>query len=340
LRLTPQLDREGGFKTGSSGDHSSRSLKGPKPKGEIDHTKGRRHDFLVRKNMSVRTKAELLLATITAVWGATFVVVKGALADASPLVFIAIRFSLAGLLLALVLGRGLRDIGWGVLGPGLLQGVFLFGGYALQTWGLIFTTPTKSAFITGFSVVLVPLILAAGGAPLRLPSLAAALTGLAGLYVLLAPSGAGGVNPGDLLTLGGSVSFAFQIVLVGRYAERLPLRAVVPVQITAVGLLAAVSLPFSGHLRLEWTPSLLGAFAITTVFATAFAFSGQNWAQQYTPPSHTALIFALEPVFAAVTSFFVAGERMGPRFLAGCALILGGMVISEFWGGRLSPVES
>ena len=290
--------------------------------------------------MSVRAKAELVLVAITAIWGTTFVVVKEALADASPMVFIAIRFSLAGLLLALVLGRGVRGLGREVLAAGLLQGVFLFGGYALQTWGLVFTTPTKSAFITGFSVVLVPLILAAGGAPLRLPSLAAALAGLAGLYVLLAPSASGGVNPGDLLTLGGAVAFAFQIVLVGRYAERLPLRAVVPVQIVAVGLLAALSLPVSGRIHLVWTPGLLGAFAVTSVFATAFAFSGQNWAQQYTPASHTALIFALEPVFAAITSRFVAGERMGARFLAGCVLILGGMVISELWGGRLSPVES
>lgn len=290
--------------------------------------------------MSVRTKAELLLVVITVVWGATFVVVKGALADASPLVFIAIRFSLAGLLLAVVLGRGVLGLGWDVLGPGVLQGVFLFGGYALQTWGLMFTTPSKSAFITGFSVVLVPLILAAGGARLHVPSLAAALTGLAGLYVLLAPSGSGTVNPGDLLTLGGSVSFAFQIVLVGRYAERLPVRAVVPVQIATVGLLAALSLPFGGHLRLAWTPGLLAALAITSLFATAFAFSGQNWAQRYTPAAHTALIFALEPVFAALTSRFATGERMGLRFLAGCTLILGGMVISEFRGGRLSPVES
>jgi drug/metabolite transporter (DMT)-like permease len=290
--------------------------------------------------MSVRAKAELLLVAIAAIWGTTFVVVKGALVDASPLVFIAIRFCLAGGLLALVLSRGVRGFGRDVLIAGLLQGVFLFGGYALQTWGLVFTTPTKSAFITGFSVVLVPLILAAGGAPLRLPSVAAALAGLAGLYVLLAPSAASGINPGDLLTLGGSISFAFQIVLVGRYADRLPLRAIVPVQIAAVGLLATLSLPFTGRLRLAWTPGLLGAFVITSVFATAFAFSGQNWAQQYTPASHTALIFALEPVFAAITSRLVAGERMGARFLAGCILILGGMVISELWGGRLSPVES
>ena len=290
--------------------------------------------------MSRRARAELLLVVIAAIWGTTFVVVKGALADASPLAFIAIRFCLSALLLVVVLGGGFRGLGRDVLAAGLLQGVFLFGGYALQTWGLIFTTPTKSAFITGFSVVLVPLILAAGGAPLRGSSLAAGLAGLAGLYVLLAPSAADGINPGDLLTLGGAISFAFQIVLVGRYADRLPLRAVVPVQIAAVGLLATLSLPLSGHIRLAWTPSLVGAFAVTSVFATAFAFTGQNWAQQYTPASHTALIFSLEPVFAAITSRLVVGERMGARFLGGCLLILGGMVISELWGGRLSPVES
>jgi len=289
--------------------------------------------------MSIRTKAELLLVAITVVWGATFVVVKGALADASPLVFIAIRFSLAGLLLAVVLGHGFRGLGRQVLGAGVLQGVFLFGGYALQTWGLMFTTPSKSAFITGFSVILVPVILVFRGARLRPAAAAGAVLGLAGLYFLVMPAGLEGVNRGDVLTLIASVSFAFHIVLVGHYA-RLSFLHLVPVQVLLVGLVALSASPFAGGLTLRWSTRLVVALTITSVLATAFAFSVQSWAQQYTPAAHTALIFALEPLFAAIASRLVVSEHLGGRVLLGSVLILSGMVVSEIWGGAApSAVE-
>jgi drug/metabolite transporter (DMT)-like permease len=92
--------------------------------------------------------------------------------------------------------------------------------------------------------------------------------------------------------------------------------------------------------KLHWTRGLILTLVITAILATGFAFSVQNWAQQYTPPAHTALIFALEPVFAALTSRILTGERLGGKVLLGCGLILGGMVVSELWGGTApSPVE-
>lgn len=275
---------------------------------------------------------------MTFIWGSTFVVVKGALKDASPLPFLAIRFTLAGLLLLLVLARGRMDRP--ALLPGLVLGVLLFAGYLFQTWGLVYTTPTKSAFITGFSVILVPLILMFYGLRLRGASFAGAVLGVAGIYFLVMPSGLKGVNRGDILTLFGAISFALHIVLVGSYTRRFSFLHLVPAQILAVGFLATAALPFDRNRMLHWSVGLVVALVITGVMATGFAFSVQNWAQQYTPPAHTALIFALEPVFAAVASRVVMGERLGGRVLLGSALILGGMVVSELWGGTApAPVE-
>jgi drug/metabolite transporter (DMT)-like permease len=285
-----------------------------------------------------RAKAELLLVLVTLIWGSTFVVVKEALVDASPLPFLGIRFTLAGILLFLVMGRGLGERQ--ALGPGFLLGVFLFAGYLFQTTGLLYTTPSKSAFITGFAVILVPFLQVLQGFRLRVATIAGALLGLAGIYFLVLPSGLHAVNRGDVLTLFGAVSFAVHIVLVGSYTRRFSFRHLVPVQILVVGLLAAAALPLNLDFRLHWTAGLIGALLLTAVLATGFAFSVQNWAQQFTPPAHTALIFALEPVFAALTSRLVLGERLGGKVFMGSALILAGMVISEIWGSTTpSPVE-
>ena len=288
--------------------------------------------------MSTRTKAEVFLVVVTAIWGCTFVVVKGALADASPLPFLAVRFMLAGLLLLAILGRGQVDRG--TIPPGSILGLFLFAGYLFQTWGLIYTTPSKSAFLTGFSVILVPVIMMLSGFRMASATLVGGVLGLFGIYLLVAPSGVAAVNRGDLLTLAGALSFAVHIVLVGHYTKKFSFLHLVPVQVLVVGLLSLGALPFVPDQTLHLTGRLVGAILVTAVLATGVAFSVQNWAQQYTPAAHTALIFALEPVFAALSSWLVIGEHFGGRVLLGSGLILAGMVISEIWGGSLpSPVE-
>jgi len=223
---------------------------------------------------------------------------------------------------------------------GLVLGLFLFTGYLFQTWGLVYTSPSKSAFITGFGVILVPFIQVFHGFHLRAATVAGALLGFAGIFFLVMPSGVDSVNRGDILTLAGAVSFAVHIVLVGGYTRRYSFRHLVPTQILVVGALATLALPFDPEFVMNWSPGLVAAVIVTAVLATGFAFSVQNWAQQFTPPAHTALIFALEPVFAAVTSRLVLGEHLGGKVLLGSALILAGMVVSELWGGTApSPVE-
>jgi drug/metabolite transporter (DMT)-like permease len=288
--------------------------------------------------LSQRSKADFLLVVTTFIWGSTFVIVKGALQDASPFPFLAIRFILAGVLMWLVMGRGRLDRQ--ALVPSLVLGVFLFAGYAFQTWGLTSTTPSKSAFITGFSVILVPLISLLHGYRLRAANLGGAGLGLLGLYFLVLPSGLSAVNRGDLLTMFGAVSFAVHIVLVGGYTRRFSFQDLAPGQILVVGIVAALAVPVGPAWIVHWSGRLIFALAVTAIFATGFAFGIQVWAQQYTPPAHTALIFALEPVFAALTSRLVIGEHLGGKVLVGSGFILAGMVVSEVWGGAApAPVE-
>jgi drug/metabolite transporter (DMT)-like permease len=292
-----------------------------------------------------RLKADLLLAFISFIWGSTFVVVKAALADASPLVFLALRFALATAVLLLVVGRRSRELEGGLARAGLLAGGFLATGYVFQTVGLQYTTPTKSAFITGLSVVLVPVLLALTfRRAVRHTTTAGVLAATVGLYLLTIPAGTFSINRGDLLTVFGALAFAAQIIVVGHYAGRFSFSALGLAQVAAALLLTVLILP-GAHwtavepARLVWSPWLVLALAITGIFATALAFSIQAWAQRYTSPTHTALLFSLEPVFAALTSYLVYGERLTGRGLTGAALILLGILVVEFRGPAPTPAE-
>jgi drug/metabolite transporter (DMT)-like permease len=285
-----------------------------------------------------RTKAELLLVITTFIWGSSFVIVKDALSDAGPFPFLAVRFALAALVMFGFMARG--RLPRSAILPSVVLGVMLFIGYAFQTWGLTLTTPSKSGFITGFGVIMVPLFALFSGHPMRATNFVGAGLGFLGLYFLVMPFGMTAVNRGDVLTLLGATAFAIHIVLVGTYTRRHSFLHLAPGQIIVVALLAALAIPFSRSTTLHWTRELIFAIVVTALFATAFAFAAQVWAQQYTPPAHTALIFALEPVFAALTSRIVLHEHLGRKALWGAAFILAGMIISEMWGGTgPAPVE-
>jgi drug/metabolite transporter (DMT)-like permease len=290
-------------------------------------------------------KAHLLLLGATFVWGATFLVIKDALADSTPLVFNAVRMSIATVALVAIFHRELRQLSMGALRAGFVLGVLMWLGYEFQTAGLLYTSASKSAFVTGSSVVLVPLLAATiwhrHVNPFTLAGVAAAL---AGLYLLCVPAGQtlspATLNRGDVLTLGCSVAFAFQIIFMGWSAQRYEFAHLVPVEIGVCALFMLLSIPVAerdGFLRP--TPMVLSALAVTALIGTVACFIIQAWAQRFTPPTHTALIFSLEPVFAGVTSYLFAGERLGLRGAMGATLILAGVLASELLGHVQKPEE-
>ena len=297
--------------------------------------------------MSRRLQADLALALCALIWGATFVVVKDALAFASVFSFNAVRFTLAALVMCVVYARALRKSNWATLAAGALIGFFMFGGYAFQTLGLKFTTPSKAAFITGAGVVMVPVLLAVFWRR-RISRWAwtGAVAALVGLYFLTVPrTGFSALNVGDLLALGCAVMFAFHIILVAKYSPRYSVAALSFLQVATTAVLTALCLPVLAVTRWEppfvrWSPSLIAAILITAVGATALCFSLQVWAQRYTSPTHTAILLSLEPVFAALTSLIVMRERLDARVLSGAILVFIGILLAELKGPAQAGADS
>lgn len=280
-----------------------------------------------------RTRAELALVLNTLVWGGTFVVVKDALRDVTPLLFLALRFSVATLALMVLFRRSWsnprnrRRSVWG----GLVCGVFLFAGYAFQTAGLRLTTAPKSAFITGLSTVLVPLLaLLVYRIRPRLTELAGVALATAGLALMTLE----GVSPvtigrGDLLTAICAVAFAGHIVAVGRYSPRASFELLSVTQVGISAVLALALFWWAETPAISARPAVWGAIVLTGLLATALAFTLQAWAQQYTTATRAALIFTLEPIFAWATAWALTGETLAARGVAGAVLIVGGILLVE-----------
>lgn len=277
---------------------------------------------------------DLALLAATAVWGSTFVVVRDAIREIPPLTFIAFRFTLATAVLApaVLIRHGPPDRA--TVRGGSAVGLWLGCGFALQTFGLLRTTPTRAAFLTGLSVVFVPLILVA--VYRRRPRTASVVgVGLAAAgLALLTGVGRGGFGPGEALVLGCAAAFAMQVLAVDRYA-----REVGPLRLLLVEIAVVAAVAWVAALLVEPAPRIpgrsgLAAVAVTGLLATAAALWTQNWAQQRIPPTRAGVIFAMEPVFAAAYAYLTAGERLGPTGIAGSALIVAGMIAAEFRTGN------
>jgi drug/metabolite transporter (DMT)-like permease len=281
---------------------------------------------------------ELAMVAVTAVWGSTFVLVRDAVAQIPPFTFIAYRFLAAALLLAAVRPRrtvgGQGDDGgrWGPLAAGAVIGLALFAGYGFQTVGLQYTTASNAGFITGLSVVLTPLLGAVvlGQSPGRWPVTGACLAAVGLGFLSLQTLE---VRQGDALVLGCAVAFAAHILLLGRYAPRLDTYRLAVVQLGTAGLLALVWATAAGDLAAPASAEVWVALAITSVVASAGAFLIQTRAQRELSPTRTAVIITMEPVFAGLFGFLVAGERLSGRGWLGAGLILAGMLTAEL-GGR------
>jgi drug/metabolite transporter (DMT)-like permease len=291
-----------------------------------------------------RLRADLALVGVCFVWGTTFVLVKEALTHVSTVLFLTIRFTMAAIaLLILFRGGGRRRRGERrlELRAGFLVGLCLFSGYCLQTQGLRFTTPAKAGFITGFYIPLVPVIGAIVYRRLpRMVEIAGVLLAAAGLGLLTLESAQFDIGFGDLLVLGSTVAYASHILVLGHFAKKVSFEILSLYQISTGALLGMGMFWWIETPRIEWTASVVLALLVTSLLATALAFSVQSWAQQFTTPTRTALIFAMEPVFAWLMSYLVAGEVLTMRAAAGAILILAGILLVELKPMRIAQHPS
>ncbi len=274
-------------------------------------------------------KADLWLLLATFFWGITFVTVKDAMRYATPLAFLGLRFLLAGIILLPFCYKGMMRLDKNGWRDGIILGAFLFGGFALQTAGLVHTTATRSAFITGLAVILVPvfsivMLKKQVDRWLVLGTLLAA----GGLFFLSRPAG-GGFDRGDILTALCAVCFAVEIILVEIYTKRhAPMDMVVVQIITAVTLCAALAWVFEKP-ALHINPSLWLDLLITSVLATAGSLVIQFTWQRKSNAARAAVIYTLEPLFAALFAFIILGETLGVLGWLGAGMILAGMLASE-----------
>jgi drug/metabolite transporter (DMT)-like permease len=282
--------------------------------------------------ISLEKRADASIVFLALIWGTTFILVKDALADISTLLFLAIRFGMATVMLALFFRGRLTTAAHfrKELRAGTLAGGMLFLAYFLQTAGLRLTTASKSAFITGLYIVLIPLISAAvyRNAPRWIDGLGIAMA-LAGLGLLTIDPGGLRVNVGDLLTAGCAAAFACHILLVEYFSRRVRFESLGVTQIAVVALLSLATCFWAETPRIHWSKPLWTGLLVTSVFATAVAFALYAWAQRHTTATRAALLFTLEPVFAGLTSWLVAGEVMTGRMFAGASLILAAIVLVE-----------
>ncbi|MBA4116557.1 MAG: DMT family transporter [Rubrobacter sp.] len=267
----------------------------------------------------------LLLVGVTMVWGWTFVVVQDAIALYGVLGFLSVRFALAAAVLApITLPRITRRTL--VVGGGI--GLVLASGYLLQTTGLLFTSPTNSGLITGLFVVFAPLadLLFFGKRPSR-PVLFAVLLSLLGM-ILLAGGGPVGANVGDLLTLLCAGSLGLHIALLSRYAYAHDASGLAFAQMLSVALVFAFFWPIFEPVAFPPREVWLALIA-TGLVASAGAFWVQTFVQQRISAARTAVILTMEPIFAAIFGYWLAGDRLVAVQIFGAALILSALVVGE-----------
>ncbi len=281
-----------------------------------------------------RWRADLALAVVALVWGTTFVIVKQAITQISALYFLSLRFTLASVCLLILFLPAFRRMSgrqlWNGLRAGFLTGLLLWAGYVLQTFGLHYTSAGNSGFLTGLYIVLVPII---GAIIYRQKPNGREIVGLIlaamGMVVMTVPLSAAAfsINFGDLLTIGCAVAFAFHLLVLGYFSKRESVEAVALGQIACTALLSTLALGIEKPVAI-WSTNVLIAIVVTAVFATALAFALQTWGQKHTTPTRTAIIFALEPVFALVTAV-AFGEPLRWVAVFGGTLILVGILAVE-----------
>jgi drug/metabolite transporter (DMT)-like permease len=274
-----------------------------------------------------KRRADVLLIAASAVWGVSFVVVKDALTAASPLLFLAVRFSIATVVLAPLANLRVR-FSRAELRAGALLTLLLASGFAAQAYGLQYTTPARSAFIVAMSSVLAPMIaLVIMRHRLAWQLLVALIVATLGLYFLTAPD-AGGLNRGDLWTLVTAVVFGGHIVAVSEFSKRFQAERMVWLQLPGTAIATLIAALLLEQLRFEWSLGLGAALLFLGVMSTAVALVWQMRAQREMSSARASLLFCLEPVFAALTSWLFWGEQFSLSQGLGAGLILGGMVLA------------
>lgn len=279
--------------------------------------------------MKSKTRAEFALLAMTFVWGGTFPIVKIGMNYISPVLLIAIRFTVATVVLLLFFHRRIFPIPRASIVKGAVLSLFLFIGFVAQNIGLTVTTASKSAFITGMMVIFVPLLQFV--IERRLPkigNIAGVVIVAAGLWFLTSPVGAG-LNAGDALTLVCSVLFAVYIVYLDVISKEMTPMQLVFLQMFCTAVFALIATLGFETPVFHWSGEGMAALFYLTFLATLLTTYGQTRFQKDTTPTRAVVIFSIEPVVASIMAALILGEQIGALGMLGGALIISGVLVSE-----------
>lgn len=277
------------------------------------------------------SRADLALLLICAIWGTTFALLRDTLRVLPPAELFAIRFSLATAFLIAVYARRLGSLRGRWIADGAWLGLWLTAGYLAQLMGLRSITASRSAFITSMSIAIVPFIafLALRTRPVLGETLGVVLAVLG--LVFFSADAAFALKSGEIWTLIGAAAFAIQIVATNIVAKRSP---AIPLSVLQTGVAAAAGWTLvlaGGGLSVPLREIPWGVLLYLAIVATAFIIVLQTWALARTSSVKAGVLYATEPVFAALFAVAFFNERMTPRELGGAALILAGVFVSELW---------
>ena len=279
--------------------------------------------------MISKFKADLGLLSVTVFWGTTFVLSKLTLAEVPLTTYLFLRLTIAALALDLYALRYVKSLDRRTVLHGAILGVLLYLSYLFQMWGIQYTTASNAGFITGMSVVLVPVF---GYLFFKFKPAVSVVLGIssatAGLLLLT------GANPlawnkGDALVLICAVVVTFHVIFTGKFAPKSNVYLLTAVELSTVSILTMFALPFTGLSLPSITTQNLLTLIYLALFGTVFTFLMQTSMQRYTTTARTALVFSMEPVFAALFAYLIAGEVLGLRACFGGALIVLGMISAE-----------
>jgi len=301
-------------------------------------------------NSSQKTKGRFLgegaMLVVTLLWGATFAIVKLSIHDVSTMLFVAIRFSIVSILLIPVFLKLRKEFSKEVIIAGSILGLFLFGEFATQTFGLKYTSATKSGFLTGSTVIIVPFLQII--IEKRKPNNGAIIGVIlvfTGIFFLSSNSKSifsifqefkDNFTIGDFLTLISALFFAFYIIYIDLFTKRYNLWMMVIIQVVVTSILAFIAAfitSFSGveKIRIEFTNNLLVGLLYTSIFTTLITTVMQTKYQKLISPTKAGIIFSLEPVFAAIITFFLLHEEITNLGYIGAGIIFTGLIISELY---------
>jgi drug/metabolite transporter (DMT)-like permease len=282
-----------------------------------------------------KTTADLGLLSVTVFWGTTFILSKIVLAEISLTRYLAIRLTIAAAIMLLFSLRFRKEFSPQAVKHGFILGVFLFLSYFFQMWGISYTTASKAGFITGLNVVFVPVfsVLFFGDRP-KIASVIGVVFATLGLF-FLSGGDVSRLNSGDWLVFICALVVTFHVILTGRFAPRNNIYVLTAVQLTTIALFSLIFAAFDSDPGPPPDTRMILLLIYLALFGTLFTFLMQTAMQRFTTATRTALVFSMEPVFAALFAYLIGGETMTPGGWLGGGLILCGMVIAEInWKRR------